>query len=104
MRINTRIVFDMTQDDVPVIECDSYEYEGDLALCGGGGGKSPSIPDAPPPPPKPVQSKDVTETVAAARNDQKNKARRAVGHQGTIMTGGLGLGDKAQTQKKTLGG
>lgn len=65
---------------------------------------SPSMPEAPPPPPKPVQSKDVTETVAAARDDQKNKAKKAVGHQSTVMTGGLGMGDKAQTKSKKLGG
>jgi hypothetical protein len=70
-------------------------------MCMGG---SPSIPETPPPPPKPVQTKDVTETVAAARNDQKSKAQKAVGHKSTIMTGGLGMGDAAQTKAKTLGG
>lgn len=37
MRIYTRIVLDMTQDDMPVIESESYEYNGQMALCGWGG-------------------------------------------------------------------
>ena len=36
MRISTRIVIDGTRDDLPVVERDSYEYDGDVALCGGG--------------------------------------------------------------------
>ena len=34
-RIYTRIVMDMTQDDLPVIECDSFLYDGPMALCMG---------------------------------------------------------------------
>ena len=34
MRIYTRIVLDMTQDDLPVVESESYEYDGPMALCG----------------------------------------------------------------------
>lgn len=33
MKILTRTVFDMTQDGIPVIEEDSYEYDGPVALC-----------------------------------------------------------------------
>lgn len=43
MRIYTRIVLDMTQDDMPVIESESYEYDGPLSLCmpsDGAGGRS----------------------------------------------------------------
>lgn len=36
MRISTRIVLDGTRDDLPVIECDGYEYDGPVAQCGGG--------------------------------------------------------------------
>lgn len=34
MRIYTRIVLDMTKDDLPVIESESFEYSGEMALCG----------------------------------------------------------------------
>jgi hypothetical protein len=37
MKIYTRIVMDMNQDDMPVIESESYEYDGPLALCWGMG-------------------------------------------------------------------
>lgn len=43
MRISTRIVLDGTRDDLPVIECDSYEYDGPVAQCmpsDGAGGRS----------------------------------------------------------------
>ena len=36
MKIYTRIVMDLTRDDLPVIESESYEYEGPLSLCGWG--------------------------------------------------------------------
>lgn len=36
MRIYTRIVFKM--DDMSVIEADAYDYDGPVALCGGGSG------------------------------------------------------------------
>ena len=35
MRIYTRIVMDMTQDDLPVVEAESHDYQGALALCWG---------------------------------------------------------------------
>ena len=36
MKIYTRIVMDMTQDDLPVVESEGYEYDGPVALCWGG--------------------------------------------------------------------
>lgn len=44
MKIYTRVVMDMTQDDLPVLEEESFEYEGPMALCydpGDGGRSSP---------------------------------------------------------------
>lgn len=38
IRIYTRIVLDMTQDDLPVIESDSFIYDGPMALCVDGRG------------------------------------------------------------------
>lgn len=43
MRIYTRIILDMTKDDLPVIESESFEYSGEVALCmpsDGAGGRS----------------------------------------------------------------
>ena len=37
-KVYTRVVLDMTQDDFPVIESESYEYEGPMTLCWGGVG------------------------------------------------------------------
>lgn len=34
MRIYTRIVLDMTKDDLPAIESEGFEYNGEVALCG----------------------------------------------------------------------
>jgi len=65
---------------------------------------SASKPSMPPTPPKPVVQKDVREVTTAARTDQKDKARKALGPKGAILTGGLGLGDVATTKKKLLSG
>ena len=37
MKIYTRIVMDLTQDDLPVLEAEGFEYDGPLALCWGVG-------------------------------------------------------------------
>jgi len=39
-KVYTRIVLDMTLDDIPVVESDSYEYSGPWSLCEEGGGDS----------------------------------------------------------------
>lgn len=63
------------------------------------GGSAPSAPKATP---KPVQTKDLTEAATTARDKQKDKAKKSFGQQGTILTGGLGLGNTA-TAKPLLG-
>lgn len=67
-------------------------------MCFGG---SPSMPEVETPA-KPVQTKSVSEAATKARDNQKDKAKRAYGQQGTILTGGLGLGD-TNTAKPLLG-
>lgn len=66
-------------------------------MCVGGG--KPSVPKAAP---KPVQTKDLTEAATTARDKQKDKAKRSFGQQGTVLTGGLGLGSTS-TDKPLLG-
>ncbi len=47
MKIYEKVVLDMTQDHLPVIEEVSFKYEGDVAECkGGGGGSSSSVDTA----------------------------------------------------------
>jgi hypothetical protein len=36
MKIYTRVVLDMTSDNLDVIEAECYDYRGDVTLCGGG--------------------------------------------------------------------
>ena len=45
MKINTYVEFEWNKDtqSYEEVKCESYEYEGDVALCGGGGGSSGSI-------------------------------------------------------------
>jgi hypothetical protein len=52
MKVYTRVVMDMTRDDMPVIESESYEYDGPVALCWGvgsgeGDDAGPSGPSGP---------------------------------------------------------
>ena len=68
---------------------------------GGGGGGTPYIPPPPPPPAKPQVAKPVTEAATAARQAQKDKAAKAVGIQGSILTDPL-AGAAAQSGGKTL--
>jgi hypothetical protein len=57
-----------------------------------------SPPDPPPiPPPPPDPAKAVDEGVLQARSTAKAKARSAQGYSSTILTGGQGLTDAANT-------
>lgn len=55
----------------------------------GGGGGSDYVPPAPEPTPKQQVQKPVTEAATAARQAQKDKASKAAGIQGSILTGVL---------------
>lgn len=98
MKIYERIVLDW---DGEVLEEKSFEYEGELALCGGGGGKSkPKVQKAPP---VPEPTKTPTSESAAIDNTARRKAAAAAGLSGTNVTGGS-LSGQASTQKKSLMG
>lgn len=99
MKIYERLVMDW---DGNVLEETSFDYQGDVALCGGGGkGKTPS----PPPTPKPATAKDVTAAANSAEEDLRNRAKKYLGHQGTILTSPLGAAPAQDQQggKKLLG-
>ena len=98
MKIYERIVMNW---DGEVLEEQSFEYEGELTLCGGGGGKSkPKVQKAPP---VPEPTKTPTSESAAIDNTARRKAVAAAGLSGTNVTGGS-LSGQASTQKKSLMG
>lgn len=100
MKIYERIVLDW---DGAVLEEESFEYTGPLALCGGGGGKS-KTPEPPPPTPKPAVGKDVTAAATEAMNEQDIRRKRYMGQAGTVLTSPLGASvGPAPTGKTTLG-
>ena len=101
MKIYERIVLDW---DGAVLEEESFEYSGPLALCGGGGGKKPSTPEPPPPTPKPAVAKDVTAAATEAMNEQDTRRKRYMGQAGTVLTSPLGASSgPAPTGKTMLG-
>lgn len=72
---------------------------------GGGGGKTPRMPrtpPAPPPPEKAATPKPVTEAATAARASQKDKAGKAAGIRGSILTDPMASGGGDSGQGKTL--
>ena len=97
MKIYERIVMDW---DGLVLEERYFEYEGELALCGGGGKSKPKVQKAPP---VPEPTKTPTGESAAIDNDARRKAAAAAGLSGTNVTGGA-LAGQASTQKKSLMG
>lgn len=71
-------------------------------MCSGGGGSAPEVKPAPIAPAivAPIEA-DVT---AKTASDQERKRRQAAyGRSDTLLTGGLGVLDNAQTGRKTLG-
>ena len=101
MKIYERIVLDW---DGAVLEEESFEYTGPLALCGGGGGKKSKTPEPPPPTPKPAVAKDVTAAATEAMNEQDTRRKRYMGQAGTVLTSPLGASaGQAPTGKTMLG-
>ena len=99
MKIFTKVVMNW---DGEVQDQDSFDYEGPVALCGGGGGKG-KTPDVPPTPPKPATGKDVTAAATEAVNAQDEKRRKYAGQQSTILTSPLGAAPVQQQGKTMLG-
>jgi hypothetical protein len=96
MKIYERIVLDW---DGNVLEEQSFEYEGPVDECKGGG--KGSIPKAPPPAPKPAVAKGLTAATTNAVDAQDEKRKKYLGQQGTILTSALGA-QQGQQQGKTL--
>ncbi len=94
MRVYTKLVFDIVTCQLKSSE--HFEYTGEVAQCGK---KTPDVPDAPPPPKTP---KDTEAVSTEARQSQADKAKKYSGYGSNIMTGGLGLTDRASTTNKTL--
>lgn len=70
---------------------------------GGGKGGSPSVPPPPPPPEKAQVSKPVTEAATSARQAQKDKAGKAAGLRGSILTDPMQSGGDQGSSKTLLG-
>ena len=101
MKIYEKIVLNW---DGEVLEDVSFEYEGPVAHCGGGGKSRPKVQPAPPAPePTKEAAKEAETSAAAGTNDAKRKAQMAAGLSGTNVTGGS-LSGQASTQKKSLMG
>lgn len=82
MKIYKEIVMDW---EGTLIHEESFEYQGEVSLCGGGGKGSSPAP-TPPAPVQKLQTKPVTEAASAARDNQRQKALRAKGVKSTILT------------------
>lgn len=100
MKVFTRTVMDW---DGSILEQDSEEYSGPVALCGGGGGGKGSTPAPPPAPAKPATGREATAATTQAVEDQQNKVKQSMGQQGTILTSPLGAQPVQQQGKSLLG-
>jgi hypothetical protein len=65
----------------------------------GGGGSAPAPP--PPPPPIPTPTRDDPE-ISQADRDARRRRQLAAGRQSTLLTGGEGVTEDANTADKTL--
>lgn len=99
MKVFTRTVMNW---EGSILEQDSEEYSGPVALCGGGGGKG-STPAPPPAPAKPATGREATAATTQAVEDQQNKVKQSMGQQGTILTSPLGAQPVQQQGKSLLG-
>lgn len=100
MKVFTRTVMGW---DGSILEQDSEEYSGPVALCGGGGGGKGSTPAPPPAPAKPATGREATAATTQAVEDQQNKVKQSMGQQGTILTSPLGAQPVQQQGKSLLG-
>lgn len=102
MKVFTRTVMNW---DGSILEQDSEEYSGPVALCGGGGGrgKGGSTPAPPPAPAKPATGREATAATTQAVEDQQNRVKRSMGQQGTILTSPFGAQPVQQQGKSLLG-
>ncbi len=83
MKITTKIVYDVQGR---VLLEKSFEYQGIISMCGGGGKSSTPEVTPPPEPVQKVQTKSITESAQTARDNQQEKALKAKGIKSTILT------------------
>lgn len=87
MKIYKKFVFDMKTGKE--IESESFEYDGEVALCKGGW-KAPRQTYTPAPTPEPApekaQTKQIDASQTTARENQRQKAQRAKGIRSSILT------------------
>lgn len=100
MKVFTRTVMDW---DGSILEQDSEEYSGPVALCGGGGGKGSTPAPPPAPPATAATGREATAATTQAVEDQQNKVKQNMGQQGTILTSPLGAQPVQQQGKSLLG-
>lgn len=99
MKVYTEFTFDMKTGKE--ISSKSFEYDGEVALCKGGGkGYSAPAPEpAPEPVPEKAQTKQIDESQTTARENQRQKAQRAKGIRSSILTS---QNQQSQTAGNTL--
>lgn len=97
MKIYEEIVLNWNGD---VISSKSFEYKGNISLCGGGG-KGGYVPP-PAPAPQKAQTKPVDESQTVARENQREKALKAQGIKSSILTQQQGAMAENQQAGKTL--
>lgn len=83
MKVYTEFTFDMKTGKE--ISSSSFNYDGEVALCSGGG-KSYSPAPTPEPAPEKAQTKSIDESQVTARENQRQKAQRAKGIRSSILT------------------
>lgn len=83
MKVYTEFTFDMKTGKE--ISSKSFEYDGEVALCKGGGKGYRPAP-APEPAPEKAQTKQIDASQTTARENQRQKAQRAKGIRSSILT------------------
>lgn len=95
MKIYSQIVLDWNGNE---LASKSFDYDGEIALCGGG--KSQSY--TPPPVVQKAQTKPVDESQTVARQNQQEQAKRSKGIKSTILTQQEEQQQLAANTKKTV--
>lgn len=88
MKVITECVIDMSTG--ATLHEESYEYEGPVAQCGGGGKSVPSVPAAPEPEQTPTYETEKDPLAKSVRDSEQRKIAQRAGLAGTILTSPLG--------------
>lgn len=92
MKVITKSVIDMSTG--VVLHEESFEYDGPVALCGGGGGGigkgAPKVPATPEPEKTPTYEAEKDPLAKTVRDSESRKLAQKRGLAGTILTTPLG--------------